>query len=148
MACFFSDSVAILLCFYYYCYTLEFTTKAIVHLVGNEKILVIVECLEKFGCDVRVGLCAELHPLAEGHEHLDGIHYVGFLVEFLNNGREFGQSVAQSGYLVRVAGFVYLTDEGIDGKEELVDQLRSRHILGSPLLFPSLRVGPLGYCYP
>ena len=93
MACFFSDSVAILLCFYYY-YTLEFATKAIIHLVENEEILVIVECLKKFGCDVWVGLCAELHPLAEGHEHLDVIHYVGFLVEFLNDGREFGQSVA------------------------------------------------------
>lgn len=86
--------------------------------------------------------------LEKAIKHLDGIHHVGFLVEFLNDGREFGQSVAQSGYLVRVAGFVDLTDEGVDGEEEFVDQLRTCDVLGGPLLFPSLRVGPLGYCYP
>lgn len=55
------------------------------HLFGDVQVLVLVDGLDELGRDLGVDGGAELYPLGECHEHLDGIHHVRFLVELLDN---------------------------------------------------------------
>lgn len=116
---------------------LEVAREPVVHLLGDEEVLVVVECLQQLRRDVGVALRHELHPLGERHEHLDGIHHVRLLVEFLDHSRHLGELVAESCHLLRVLALVHLAHECVDREEELVHDLRSCHGLGGTLLLPS-----------
>ena len=57
------------------------------HAFDDILVLVLVDCLDKVGCEFGVGLRPVLQPFGKGHEHLDGIHHVGLLVELLDDRR-------------------------------------------------------------
>ena len=111
----------------------------------NVEILILVERLDEFRRKFGVGGGTVLQPLGECHEDLDDIDHVCLLVELLDDRRELGELVSQPRDKVGVFGGVDLRDEGVDGEQELVDQLRARDALGGPCLLPSLGVAPFGY---
>ena len=55
------------------------------HLLHEETVLVLVDGLDEFRCNVGVKRPVVLQPFVESHENLYGIHHVGRLVQLFNS---------------------------------------------------------------
>ena len=114
------------------------------HLFGDVEVLILVDDLHELGRDVGVSLRAVFEPFGEGHKNLDGVDDVGLLVELLDDGRELGELVAEAGEECRVAGAVDLSDKGVDGEQELIDELCARDAFGGAYFLPVALDAPFG----
>ena len=54
------------------------------HLLRNIEVLVFIDSLDEFRSNFRVNSRTIFNPLRECHENLNGIYYIGLLIEFLN----------------------------------------------------------------